>query len=272
MTDGETPTSDTVVGGREQPRGEQSRELSTTGLLAGARDRLVRQPRAVLALVLAGAVVAGIDWVQLQDPVPTTGYEGVQQGRMATTFFVLVTVVSRASVPASAYVDLKPQWLATTGGLALLEIAVVTLASGYALAALLEVDLTPAALGRYGLAIAALRVGVPRADFEGGAAVLAIPLLIGVFLVMVRLVPFPGLVIRGDSIRVALGRSWNVARGHGWPLFGVVLLLGVANHLLVSVPVVGPVGSGVVAAVHAGVVATATARLVDTDPAVGGVS
>lgn len=269
MTDGETPTTDAVGDDHGQPRRERSRELSTTGLLAGARDRLVRQPRAVLALVLAGAVVAGIDWVQLQDPVPTSGYEGIQEGRLATTFFVLVTVVSRASVPASAYVDLQPQWLATTGGLALLEIGVVTLASGYALATLLDVDLTPGALGRYGLAITALRVGVPRADFEGGAAVLAIPLLIAIFVVMVRLVPFPGLVIQGESIRVALGRSWDAARGHGWTLFGVVLLLGVANHLLVSVPVVGPVGSGAVAAVHAGVVATVLARVVDPDPTPG---
>lgn len=260
MTDGETAPGDATNVDSE------SQELSTSGLLAGARQRLVRQPQAVLVLVLAGAVVAGIDWVQLHDPVPTTGYEGVQEGRIATTFFVLVTVVSRASVPAPAYVDLKRQWLAAAGGLALVEIVVVTLASGYALSRLLAVDLTPAALGRYGLAIIALRVGVPRADFEGGAAVLAIPLLIAIFVVMVRLVPFPGLLIRGDSFRTALGRSWRLSRGHGWALFGVVLVLGVTNHLLVSVPVVGPVGTGLVAAVHAGVVASVLAQFGLVEP------
>jgi hypothetical protein len=242
------PNTETVSAGHE--------ELSVATLLAGARHRLERHPSAIVALLVAGVVVIGIDWVQLHDPVPTKGYEGIQQGRVAASFTILVRVFSRADVPMSALVDLKPRWLALTVGLELLQVLVITLASAYALARVLDIDLSTGAVGRYGLILLLLEVGPFRANFEGGGALIGLLLIVPVFVVMVRLVPLPALLIRGDSITTAVGRSWTMARGHGWTLFGVVLVLGIANHLSASIPLVGPLGTAAVAAVHVGVLAT----------------
>lgn len=224
---------------------------TTSAIFGRARTRLVTHPRAFVALVFAGILVAGIDWVQFHDAVPTTAYVGVQQGRFAATFRVVVAPESRATVPAAAFLHLRPAWLARTVGLVVAKFLVVVLASGYALARLQGVDLAPAALARYGAVVAVLWVAVGRITFEGGSILLGLPLLIAFLYVVVRLVPLPARLLRGEPLRTALGRSWTQTQGHGWALFGVVVLVGVANHLAASVPVVGPVGSGAVAAVHA---------------------
>lgn len=235
---------------------ERDRPATMTAILGRARTRLVTHPRAIIALVLAGLVVAGADWVQLHGAVPTETYVGVQQGRFAAAFRVVVAPESRVSVPASAFLHLRPTWLARTVGLVLAKYLAVTLASGYALAQLLDVDLTLPALVRYGALVAVLWLGFGRITFEGGAVLFGLPVLVAFLFVVVRLVGLPARLLLGERFGTALSRSWRQATGHGWALFGVVIAVGVANHLTASVPVVGPVGSGAVAAVHAGVAAT----------------
>jgi len=247
--DGHDHVTPPVHGPDDEP--ERVTPDTTSAILGRARTRLVTHPRALVALVFAGVVVAGIDWVQFHDAVPTTAYVGVREGRIAATFRVVVAPESRATVPAAAFLHLRPAWLARTVGLVVAKYLAVVLGSGYALAHLLEADLAPAALARYGAVVAVLWVGVGRATFEGGAVILGLPLLIAFLYVAVRLVPLPARLFRAESLRTALGRSWGQTHGHGWALLGVVLLVGVANHLAASVPVVGPVGSGAVAAVHA---------------------
>ncbi|WP_135825782.1 hypothetical protein [Halorussus ruber] len=239
---------------------EEDSSLSTTGLLADARDRLAANPAASVALLLAGALVAGADWYLLRSPVPTAGYEGIQDGRVTVAFEFVVSVVSRATVPPSALLHLKSRWLATAVGLELVAFLAVVAASAFALSRLLETRLTLPALARYGLVAALLGVGVGRVDFEGGAVLIGIPLIVAFLVVTVRLVPFPGRLVLGESVGTALRRSWTETRGHGWSLFGVVLVVGLANHLLASAPLAGPVGSGAMAAVHAGVVAAVIRR------------
>lgn len=252
MTDAELPGSSAPDASDGGPDGR----LSTTGVLAGACRRLAGNPRALAAMLLAGVVVAGVDWLRLHDPIPTTGYEGVQSGRVAFPFGVAVSVLSRTSVPASALLHLETGWLAATVGLELLSAATVVAASSYALARLLDVRLSLPAVLRYGAVVAFVRYGMVRANFEGEAVLVGIPLFVAALLVTVRLVPFPGRIVRGETVGTALRRSWAATRGHGWSLFGVVLVVGLANHALASVPVVGPVGSAAAGAVHAGAVAT----------------
>lgn len=252
--DGHDHPAPRVHGPDDEPEG--ATPDTTSAILGRTRTRLVTHPRALVALVFAGALVAGIDWVQFHDAVPTTTYEGVQQGRFAATFRVVVAPESRATVPAPAFLHLRPAWLARTVGLVVAKYLVVVLASGYALARLQGTDLTLAALARYGAAVALLWVAVGRITFEGGAILVGLPLVIAFLYVAVRLVPLPARLVRDASARSALGRSWDQTRGHGWTLLGVVLVVGVANHLAASVPVVGPVGSGAVAAVHAAAAVT----------------
>ena len=258
MSDADAPTRS---GPSVDAGNSRDGSLSTVSVLAGALSRLGANPAALVALLLAGGAVAGIDWVRLHDPVPTVGYEGIQQGRVAVEFDVMVNVASRATTPASALLHLEPAWLAATVGLALVELAVVVAASSYALGRLLDVQPSPTAVARYGLAVALFRYSLLRATFDGGAVVVGLLLVAALFVVAVRLVLLPVGLLLGDSFGGAVRRSWRATRGHGWALLGVALVIGVANHLLVSVALVGPVGSGAVAAVHAGALAAVVSRL-----------
>jgi hypothetical protein len=248
----------THVGNERAPDDDSGVSLSTITLFAGARQRIREHPRAALALLLAGTVVIGLDWLRLHDPIPAVGFSGIQDGRFSILFSVVVTVFSRTTVPVSALVGLKPQWLAWAIGLELLGLAAVAGAGAYALARLLQVPLTTSAILRYAGIVILLRFG-PRININGGMVVtilLGIPLLVVFLFLLVRLFAFPGLLIAEDSIRTALRGSWRRTKGHGWSLLAVIILLGILNHLLTSIPVIGPLGSAVVAVLHAGTVAT----------------
>lgn len=242
----------------DPPRGQP---LSTTGILVDAWRRLATTPSVPMAFLVAGGIVTGIDWVQLHDPVPTSEYDGIQQGRIAVMFPLVVRIISRATVPPSSLLHLKTRWVASTVGLDLLGVVAVVGASSYALARLLDVDLTIPAILRYGVLVVVLDVGIGHVTFEGESLLVGLLLLVAFLVVMGRLVPFPGRLVLGDRFGPALRWSWQATRGHGGALVGVVLVLGLVNHLLTSVPLVGPLGSAAVGVVHAGVVATIIVRV-----------
>lgn len=233
----------------------EDRGLSTAGLLTDARRRLQENLPALFALLAAGVVVAGTDWLLRRDPVPTVGYTGVLDGRFSVTIGVVVRVISDAGTPLSALIGLRPRWLAWTIGLELPAFLVVSGAGAYALARLLGVDLTRTAVLRYVAVAAVLRLASVSFDLVGGAVVLAVVLIPLAFIFLVRLFAVPGFLIAGHSIPGAFRDSWHRTRGHGWALLGVVFLIGLLNHLLASIPIVGPVGSAFAGALHAGGVA-----------------
>ncbi|UPM44809.1 hypothetical protein [Halocatena salina] len=233
---------------------ESNASLSTVALVTGAYRRLRTTPRVVLVMVFAGLVVAGIDWLRLHDLIPTTGYAGIQDGRVAVLLSLPVTVFSRASVPLSAFVDLKPQWLVWAIGLELLNFVVVVSAGAYALAQLLRTPLTTAAVVRYAALVGLFQFG-PDVHIEGAGLLVALPVFVIWVFVLVRLFALPGLLITGASVRTACQHSWQRTTGHGWTLVAVIGLLGLLSHLGMSVPLVGPLGSALVAGLHAGTIA-----------------
>ncbi|MEF8830009.1 MAG: hypothetical protein V5A23_00540 [Halobacteriales archaeon] len=235
--------------------------LTTAGVLGGARRRLEADPAAALALVLAGGAVAVLDLIGRASPVPTDAYAGIGQFEVSINLTPAVTVISGETVSLAGLVAVDPAWAAAGAGLALLEVAVVTAAAVPALGRLLDVDPSPAAAVRYGLLVAVLRYGFFEVNFSGLAVVVGVPLLVAYFFVIVRLVPLAGRLVLGEDFATAAGRSWASARGHGWALIGVVAILGFTNHVLASIPLVGVVGSGAIAAIHAGVVAEVVERL-----------
>ena len=233
----------------------EDRGLSTAGLLADARRRLRENLPALFALLAAGVIVAGTDWLLRRDPVPTVGYTSVLDGRFSVTIGVVVRVISDASTPLSALIGLRPRWLAWTIGLELPAFLVVSGAGAYPLARLLGVGLTRAAVLRYVAVAAVLRLASVNFDLAGGAVVLAIVLIPLAFVLLVRLFAVPGFLIVGRSIPDAFRDSWHRTRGHGRALFGVVFFIGLLNHLLASVSAIGPIGSALAGALHAGGVA-----------------
>ncbi|WP_248906490.1 hypothetical protein [Halocatena marina] len=224
-------------------------------LVSEAVRRLRTNPSVVFAMLAAGVVVAGVDWLRLHDPVPTTGFVGIQDGRFVVSFDVVITVLSQTTVPLSSLIELKLPWLVWSVGIDLLGLAVVVGAGAYALARLLDVPLTASATLQYAVAVFFLEGIIGQFQFENVTIVVAIPLVVVVFFLAVRLFAVPGLLI-ADFGSSAFRQSWERTRGNGWSLFYLVLLIGGANHLLASVPLFGPIGSALVGALHAGTVAS----------------
>ncbi len=227
--------------------------LSAIALVIGAYRRLRTIPRALAVLVLAGLVMTGIGWLRLYDPIPIVGYVGILDGRFSVLFSPPVVIYSPTNTLFSSLVGLKPQWLAWAIGLELLEVAVVVWASAYVLARLLQRPLTTAAVVRYAGLVALFQLGL-GVHIEGAGLLVAIPAFLIWMFVLVRLFALPGLLIAGKSVRIALRHSWRRTTGHGWSLVVVVGLLGLMSHLAMSVPLVGPLGTALVASLHAGAV------------------
>lgn len=250
------------------PAAEEPDEPGVTAgtLLSDAIGRLRESPDVVRAMLLAGVLVAVVDALRRGDPVPIVGYEGLQTGEVSIAWGFMVNVVSRASTPPSALVDLRPIWLVRTVWLDVIRWGAVVLASVYGFARLLEVRMTAATTGRYLLAFAFF--GVTWVDFDLGLVFGGVIILL-FLVVLVRLSAFPGLIVAGESITGGLRRSWRLTKGHGWSLFGVVLVVGLANHALGSAPVVGPLGSSLAGALHVAVVVAFLDRVDAVDATTG---
>lgn len=236
-------------------RPSPNRPLSTAALLSGASRRIRATPSTIFALLVAGLIVAAVDRVVLRGPIPTVGYRGIQDGQVSVAFGIVVNVLSGATVPPSALVGLKPAWFAWVVGLEGVGFVAVTAASAYAIARLLNVPLTSGGVLRYAAVGAAFQSGIAQVNFEGASIIVGLPLVLVAFVVLVRLFALPGLLVMGDSVSGAFRRSWILTKGYGWSLVGVIVPVGLLNHLLASAPVVGPVGSALAGVLHAGTVA-----------------
>lgn len=231
---------------------DESEQVTTSGILTAARRLLLSNPRVLAAFVLAGAVVTAVDALRRGDPVPSVGFVGLLDGNVSVEFGVLTRIPPHERTPLSALPSLYPRWLAWTLGLELLRAGAVIGAGVYGFARTLEVSPGPDAVGRYVAAFAILSLLSVQAEV---GLVLGIPLLVLFFAVLVRVIAFPVYLVDGRSTLDALRQSWHRTRGHGWPLFGIVLLLGFAHHAAASIPAVGPLAAGVTAAAHVGTVA-----------------
>ena len=262
MTDPDTDSSDRVGPAKRDDDLEEWSPITTASLLSDALGRLYRNPSVLVGVMVAGVLVTAVDVVRRGDPVPTVGYAGLQTGDVRIAFGVVVNVISQNPTPPTALVDLEPIWLARTVWLEVLRGGAVVLASIYGFATLLDVRVHVSNTARYLIAFG----GLALISVEIQMGLLGIPLLLVLFWILVKLSPFPGLVVAGEPIVAAVRRGWGLTRGHGWSLFGVVLSIGITNHALASVPVVGTVGSSLAAALHIGVVSAFIDRVETVEP------
>ncbi len=246
---------------------KEGQETSALDLLSAGLGRLRARPQVAAWFLLAGSAVTGVDLLRADSPVPAVSGAEDSGLNVRLEFWILVTILRGTGLSPGALVDLQFPWLAVTVGLEVFSLAAIVAASYGGLCALLGEEPSLVAGVRYGAVLVALSTLVPEVTLGGAGAVLGIILLVVVLSVVVRLVPLPGRLAYGESVRTALGRSWTQSGGHGWSLFGVVLGLGLANSLLASLPLVGPLGSSAVAAVHAAVVAVFLERTGRRKPA-----
>jgi len=233
----------------ERPR------TTALGLLSAGLGRLRARPEVAAWFLLAGAAVTGVDLLRAESPVAVGSGASSAESSVRLEFWILVTIVRGTGFVPGTLLGLRPEWLLVTVGLELFSLAVIVAAAYGGLCALLGAEPSTGAALRYGGLLVVLATAVPEVTFEGGSVVFGFVVLVLFLYVLVRLVPVPGRLAYGESVRTAFQRSWAQSHGHAWSLFGVVLVLGLANYLLSSLPLVGPLGSSVVAALHAAAVA-----------------
>lgn len=228
-----------------------SDRLTTTGLLGDAGRRVRSSPLLVLPFLLAGLVLAGVDYLRVYDPVPVQISPYSLSTGVDIRSSLYPTGLSRTTTSLDALVDLKLQYLAWVVGLELLAFVAVVVAGAVVVARVADDPLSLAGLARYGAFVVGLGL-VPSVNFSGASVVVGLVLFVPAFYVSVHLFALPALLIRGEGFRTGARQSWALVTGIGWSVFGLLVVLGLGYSLLALVPVAGPVlSTAVVGTVHA---------------------
>jgi hypothetical protein len=251
----------------------QHRESTDDGpavreLLAATGSLLRRRPALVVPFLLVALVTAAGDLWRLADSVSAVPQTTAQRGFLHIVLQPTPAPVSAVGTRLPAVFGLRTEPLLgvlAADGLPVLAAAVATVVvvtrspgtptEDRSLGRLLGVGVP--ALVAYQLATLAAFQVVARVWPPGLLSYLAIVVVLYVF---VRLWLVPATIVTVGP-RGAVGRSLALTQGHGWTVFGLVLLVGVGANLLVSVPVLLPVdvplpvgtalATAVVGAVHA---------------------
>lgn len=224
------------------------------GSLGTALRELGRDPRYVAPFLFAGVVYAVADRFRLNDPVPVTLSDRVQDGTVSVAFGVYPAPRPTAVRPLDALVGLRFDYLVWTAGVGLVALLAAVVA-GWVTFARAEGGLPLRGLASYAalvvVADAAFWLVVAVVGTEDLGLLVGLPAFAVTLWLMARLLAAPLYAARGHGPFAALARSYALLSGRTWKASGVVVAVGVATHLLGSVPTVGALTSAVVAPVHA---------------------
>lgn len=236
--------------------------LTTAGTFTRATARIREDPLLLVPFALAGFVLAVLDWLRLQDPVPTLEGRAIDATgiEISLEFVGYPTGTPGTARRVSALVDLEAPYLLWALGLEVLAVLAVAAAGWYTIVRTTSVEPTRAGFGSYlGLVVlfgttfrllsSVGDVGpLGPAGFLLALAVLAVIVLF----VFARLFVAPALAALGNPPWTAIRRSIALSGGHELALAGLIVGFGLATWLLGIAPYVGVfVSSVVVAAVHA---------------------
>lgn len=267
------------------PISDATDEWTTTGgtgpssPLSAAMERIRRDPSLLLPFVVAGILLAIVDWGRRRDPLPTLPPENGDETAITVDFAGYPTGAPETVRSLEALVDLKLPYLAWGLGLETFALLVVAAAGAITIARALDGGSESAGrrserlstrrvlayLGLVGLFDVAARVLGSFGDLD---PLLGIPLLVLFFVAMVRLFAAPAFVVTGAGPIAALRRSVRATRGSGWSILALVIPIGLTTWLLTLVPLpyAGIVlSSALVAPVHA-VAAAAVRERADVSP------
>jgi hypothetical protein len=221
-------------------------------LLAATGTLLRGRPALAVPFLLVGLLAAAGDLWRLADSVSTVPQTTAQRGFLHVVLQPTPAPISAVGTRVPAVVGLRTEPLLgvlAADGLPVLAAAVATVVvvarspgtptGDRSLGYLLGVAV-PALVVYQLVTLAAFQV-IARGWPPGLLAYLAIVVLLYVF---VRLWLVPATIVTAGP-RAAVGRSLTLTKGHGWAVFGLVLLVGVGANLLVSVPVLVPSSLGV---------------------------
>lgn len=263
-------TRNPIANPGDGPEGQPDRDGDPLSVFSTATDRIRRDPALVVPFVIAGIILALIDWARRRDPLPTLAPDDGGGTLISLEFAGYPTGVPETFRPLSALIDLKLPYLAWGIGLEVGAVLVVAIAGVVTIARALDGGAggsspvyTDRWSGRrvpayFGLVVLFVVVGRLLGTLGDLGLIIGIPILIAVLIVLVRLFIAPAFVVTGSGPIAALRRSHRVTRGSGWSIVGLVLFFGIGAWALTLLPVpyVGTVlSAALVAPIHAVAVA-----------------
>ncbi|SFB83911.1 hypothetical protein SAMN05444422_102317 [Halobiforma haloterrestris] len=236
--------------------GDDRRELSVGVILSTAVGRLRKSPAALVPFLAAGIVLTVVDALRRHDPIPTLEREVARENGLSIdlAYAGYPTGVAGTKTPLESLVGLHLEYLVWGLALYLLPLLVVVLAGVVTMARAMDRDVRIATVGSvfgYVLAVDLVQRALGSIDALQGMGLWGLALLVLYLAVAVRLFAVPGLLVAGRGPKRALLESVSLTRGHGWTVFGVILVVGLTGWTLASLPGGTFATTAVLAPVHA---------------------
>ena len=224
--------------------------------LSTALARLRDDPVLFGPFLLVGILLAVVDRLHRRDPIPTV--ERLGGGTSGTDvrveFLGYPTGIGRTVRPLESLIGLEPLYLGWGLALYVLPLVAISVAGAVTMGRAMgrSVGLEPVG-SLLGFVVAAdlFHRLVGSIDALQGMELWGLVPLALYFYLLVRLFLVPGLLVAGRSLRGAVRESVRRTAGRGWPLFGLVLAIGLAAWLLAMAPLGAVLSSALVAPVHA---------------------
>ncbi len=223
--------------------GDDQVDSERAGFWRRVVDTLRETPTVVVPFTLLGLLATGIEVLRQSDPVVTVPQTAAQQGWVHVTFPVYPRPFEAVGTTLAGTLGLEIEWLLRT---ATLETVALIGAAGAMVGVVRMIHpeqsrpvvgfvrLAAYELGLAG-ALLAIEYGLLVTDL---ADLVALPLMIVLLYLYVRLFTVPALLAQGEPIVTALRESTQRTWLSGWTRLGLLCLFGLCGHLAVSLPVV----------------------------------
>lgn len=254
-------TGEPTAGAADAPADEQrdrdgqtEHPLTIGTVLREVAWHLRRDPVLAVPFTAVGALLAAADYLRRVDPI-AAAITGAGNG-IDLEYPIFPRGTARTGRTLGGVVDLDFPYLLWAVGLEALVLAAVGLAGFATIAWTTDARVrdSPVALLRYVAVLAGMTVAfqaLGRTEFEPGGMLAVLVAVIVLLQVLVRIALTPAFLVAGRGLAEAVRDSVAASRGIGWPLFGVVLTVGLAAAALGRVPVAGPyLSTAVVATVQ----------------------
>jgi len=213
------------------------------------------KPRLWAPFFVVGCLLTAVDYLREHDPLPIqpSGSESALQ----VSYTIFPTGTSETMRSLDAFVDLPLGVLAYAVSLELVVVGAVATAGWLTMKHTSDISFR---LRQFFVYLAGLslfyflaRLGsAVNLDYAPRTLLAGIIALAILSFIAVRLFLFPVAILHEKGIVTALRASWHRSKSHGAPLFGLIVILGLASGRIVQFPVVGAVlSSTIVGTLHA---------------------
>lgn len=224
--------------------------------LTVALVRIRRDPRLIVPFLLAGVFLTLVDYLRLEDPIPTVERAVPWSNGISIDleYAGFPTGVPQTTTHLESLVGLHPEYLAWGLALYVLPLLAVAAAGAVTMARAMDRPVRlEAVVAVFAFVLAAdLTVRLLGSiDVLQGMGLWGVLLLVGYLYVSVRLFAVPGLLVAGRWIPDAFRESVRRTQGRGWTIVGVLFVVGLSGWFLASFAAGTFVTTALVAPVHA---------------------